>query len=387
MGFIKAFSGALGGTFADQWLDYFEPMAHSKTAVIFPAVKKGTNAGRGSNTKGSDNIISNGSKIIVPPNTALITVQDGKITGCVAEDGGFEYRVDDSASKSIFAGDGIVKSLVSQAWERFKFGGIPSSQQAAYYVYIGSVDNNRFGTQGPIYWVDPFLGSQAGATVRGAYTLHVQEPMTFILRSGYLQSSNPVLDLQDIDDSFVSTLFNDVVDSLSPAFSHYANDPTKQNSMMTLQGDQKGFTEALKNEVEANHGWLSNYGIEIEKVTIAAIEYDEQTAKNVYNSQGLDASIMRAQRAGGADEFMKIATGLGIQGAGQNAESFSYMGGINGIGGVANQNAGQQEPQPQQQSQSQEDPYEKLKKLKQLLDEGVITQEDFDEQKKKLLGV
>ena len=98
MGFIKAFSGAIGGTFADQWLDFFEPMEHSKTAVIFPAVKKGTNARRGSNTKGSENIISNGSKIIVPPNTALITVQDGKITGCITEEGGFEYRVDDPAS-------------------------------------------------------------------------------------------------------------------------------------------------------------------------------------------------------------------------------------------------------------------------------------------------
>ena len=47
----------------------------------------------------------------------------------------------------------------------------------------------------------------------------------------------------------------------------------------------------------------------------------------------------------------------------------------------------QQPQQPQQQTQQQEDPYEKLAKLKKLLDDGVISQEEFDEAKKKLLGV
>lgn len=66
MGFIKAFTGALGGSFADQWLDFYKPMPGiPATAGIFPAVSQGTNQGRGSNTRSSENIISNGSKIIV----------------------------------------------------------------------------------------------------------------------------------------------------------------------------------------------------------------------------------------------------------------------------------------------------------------------------------
>ena len=59
MGFIKAFAGALGGTFADQWKDYYMPMyGVSATAAVFRAVPQGTNAGRGENTKGSENIIT-----------------------------------------------------------------------------------------------------------------------------------------------------------------------------------------------------------------------------------------------------------------------------------------------------------------------------------------
>jgi len=46
-----------------------------------------------------------------------------------------------------------------------------------------------------------------------------------------------------------------------------------------------------------------------------------------------------------------------------------------------------QQQQATQQEQSTEDPYEKLKKLKSLLDDGIISQEEFDEAKKKLLGV
>ena len=88
MGFIKAFTGAFSGTFADQWQDFYMPRQDvPATAALFQAVPKGQNAGRGENTKGSENIISNGSKIVVPEGTALITIQDGAITGMIAEPG------------------------------------------------------------------------------------------------------------------------------------------------------------------------------------------------------------------------------------------------------------------------------------------------------------
>ena len=140
MGFIKAFTGALSGTFAEQWQDFYIPRPDiPATSAVFPAVAKGQNAGRGENTKGSENIISNGSKIIVPEGTALITMQDGAITGMIAEAGGFIFKSDEPNSQSMFAGDGIFAQTLKQTWERVKFGGQPGSQQLAFYVNLKEI--------------------------------------------------------------------------------------------------------------------------------------------------------------------------------------------------------------------------------------------------------
>ena len=148
MGFIQAIKGAVGGTLADQWQDFYGPMTGvSPTAAIFPGIPMGTNRGRGENYKGNANVISNGSKIIVPEGTALITVQEGAVTGIITEPGGYIYNNQDINSKSIFAGDGFIDSLVKSSWEKFKFGGIPAANQLVFYVNLKEIPNNKFGTQ------------------------------------------------------------------------------------------------------------------------------------------------------------------------------------------------------------------------------------------------
>ncbi len=384
MGFIKAFTGALGGTFADQWKDFYVPMKGVPgTAGIFRAIPQGTNADRGSNTKGSENIISNGSKIVVPEGTALITLQDGAITGCIAEAGGYIYSSEDTNSKSMFAGDGILSSTLSQSWERFKFGGQPGAQQLAFYVNLKEIPNNRFGTQSEIYWDDAYLNAQVGAITRGTYTLKIVDPILFIknfVPANYLQANAPIFDFADMDNDAGAQLFNEVVSSLSAGFSNYTNDPSKGNRITKIQGDQIGFAQSLSQAVEEGYQWKTDRGLEIVKVAIQAIEYDEDTKK-------LLSDVKKADALSGArgNSFMQQSVARGMQAAGENpnggAGAMAFMGmGMNAVGGAV---GGLQ--QPTQQSNSEEDPYEKLSKLKKMLDEGLITQEDYDEQKKKLL--
>lgn len=381
MGFIKAFAGAIGGTLADQWKDFIVPMSGvPATAGIYPAVPQGTNAGRGSNTKGSNNIISNGSKIVVPEGMALITMQEGAITGCITEPGGFVFSSDDPNAKSIFSGDGIVSSLITQSWERFKYGGQPGSQQTAFYVNLKEIPNNRFGTQAEIYWDDAYLNAQVGAITRGTYTLRITDPILFIknfVPATYL-SDGKIFDFADMDNDAGAQLFNEVVSSLSAAFSNYTNDPDKGNRITRIQGDQIGFAKSLSQAVEEGYQWKTDRGIEIVKVAIQAIEYDEDTRR-------LLSDVKKADALSGArgNSFMQQSVARGFQAAGENggAANMAFMGmGMNAVGGAM---SGLQQPV----QQTQEDPMEKLKKYKEMLDEGLITQEDYDEQKKRLLGV
>ena len=385
MGFIKAFAGSVGGTLADQWLDFFGPMdGVPATAAVYPAVKKGTNAGRGSNTKGSENIITNGSKIVVPEGTALITMQNGAITGVITEPGGFTFTSNDTDSKSIFAGDGMMASLVTQSWERFKFGGRPSTEQTAFYINLKEIPNNRFGTQSEIYWDDAFLGTQVGAMTRGSYTLKIVDPILFIknfVPATYL-SSGEVFDFADMDNDAGAQLFNEVVSSLSAALSIYTNDPSKGNRITKIQGDQIGFAKSLSQAVEEAYLWKSNRGLEIVKVAIQAIEYDEDTRK-------LLTDVKKADALSGArgNSFMQQSIARGMQSAGENGggSGMAFMGmGINAAGSVM---SNVQQPVQQPPQTAEEDPYEKLAKFKKMLDEGLITEEDYNEQKKKILGV
>lgn len=381
MGFIKAFSGAIEGTFADQWKDFIVPMSGvPATAGIYPAVPQGTNAGRGANTKGSNNIISNGSKIIVPEGMALITMQEAAITGCITEPGGFIFSSNDPNSKSIFSGDGITASLVKQSWERFKYGGQPGSQQVAFYVNLKEIPNNRFGTQSEIYWDDAYLNAQVGAITRGTYTLKIIDPILFIknfVPATYL-SDKKVFDFADMDNDAGTQLFNEVVSSLSAAFSIYTNNPDKGNRITKIQGDQIGLAQSLSQAVEEDYQWKTDRGIEIVKVAIQAIEYDDDT-------KALLSDVKKADALSGArgNSFMQQSVARGFQASGENGGigNMAFMGmGMNTVGSAM---GGLQ----QQVQQPQEDPMQKLKKMKEMLDAGLITQEDYDEQKKKILEV
>ena len=393
MGFIKAFTGALGGTFADEWKDFYVPRGNvPATAAIFGAEKKGTDAGRGENTKGSENIITNGSKIVVPEGTALITLQDGAITGCITEPGGFIFQSNDQNSQSFLAGNGIISSTLKTSWERFKFGGIPAAEQIAIYVNLKEIPGNMFGTQSEIYWDDAYMNSQVGAITRGTYSLKIVDPILFVknfVPADYLRPNAPVFDFADMDNVAGTQLFNEVVGSLSAAFSNYTNDPDKGNHITKIQGDQIGFANSLSQAVEEGYRWKSDRGLEIVKVAITAIEYDEDTKR-------LLSDVKKADALSGArgNSFMQQSVARGFQAAGENngAAGMAFMGmGINGTAntiGAFNQPAQPiQQPTAQQAPSTAEDPYEKLTKLKQLVDANVITQEEFDEAKKKLLGL
>ena len=414
MGFIKAFAGSLGGAMADQWKDFLNPPPSLEpTAALFPGVARGQDAGRGSNTKASEHIITNGSKIVVPEGYGLMTFQDGQLTGFIGEPGGFIFtNEDDPNSRSMFAGDGVVASTVKTSWERFKFGGIPSSQQLAFYVNLKELPNNRFGTQSEIYWDDAYLGTQVGAITRGTYSLQIVDPILFVKQFvplTYLSYDAKTFDFTDLDNDAASQLFNEVVGSLAAAFSHYTNDPDKGNRIAGIQGDAIGFAHSLSQAVEDGYQWISDRGLMIVKVALQAIEYDEDTRELLSDVKKADALAGRR-----GNSFMQQAAARGFQAAGENpggaggGAGMAFLGmGVNAasgaVGGLQQPHTPpyQQQAPPQQapaqqapaepgaanQPSGAEDPVAKLQQLKTMLDQGLITQDDYDTAKADVLGM
>ncbi|KAA1426265.1 SPFH domain-containing protein [Nocardioides antri] len=398
MGLIQAAIGSIGGTLADQWVDFFGvPDGIAPTAALFPAVRKGENAGRGSNDRASSAVITNGSKFVVPEGYGLVLLEDGAFTGFAAEPGAYEWKSDEPASQSVFTGGGLVDSVIKQSWERFKFGGRPSAQQNALFVALKELPNNKFGTQSEIYWDDAFLNTQVGAITRGTYTLKITDPLTFIrnfVPAGII-SGGGVFDFTDIDNPAGEQLFNEVIGSLAPAFSMYTNDPAKGNRIARLQQDSIGFAQSLSAAVEQNYQWKTARGLEIVKTAIISIEYDANTRELLKNVQRADA--LSGARG---NSNLQASVAAGFEAAGENAGPGGLIGmgmaaGGAGLGGL-------QQPAPAAPAapapaapaapaaapaEAADDPVAVLKRAKEMLDAGLITQADYDAAKAKALGL
>jgi membrane protease subunit (stomatin/prohibitin family) len=389
MGLLKASIGAVGGTLADQWRDFFTvPGDIEPTAALFPAVRIGTNAGRGSDTKASHAIITNGSKIIVPEGYGLLLFEDGELTALAVEPGRYIWDSEDSNSRSVFAGDKWSTSLGKQSWDRFKWGGRPGSQQLALFVALKELPNNKFGTRSEVYWDDAYFNAQVGAATHGTYTVNIVDPIVFakqFVPATYLQTPD-VFDFTDRSNAAARQLFSEVVGSLAAAFSSYTNDADRNHRITNIQQDSMGFAQTLSLVVEDSYKWKENRGLAISNVTILGIEYDESTRALLETLQRADAL---AGVRGNANLQASVAAGMQAAGEDGGAE------GILGLGIAAGSVGLSSLMQPQTPSadvvradpQANQDLVTTLESLKRALDAGLIEKSEYDAARAKALGL
>ena len=166
MGLIKAALGSVGGILADQWREYYYCDSMDADVLMTKGVKR--TGKRSSNTKASDNIISNGAVIAVNEGQAMMIVEQGKIVEFTAEAG--EFTWDASTEGTIFYG-GLGKGL-SESWEnlkrRFTFGGDTARDQRIYFINTKEILGNKYGTPAPVPFrvVDPNIGLDLEASLR-----------------------------------------------------------------------------------------------------------------------------------------------------------------------------------------------------------------------------
>ena len=181
MGLIRAGLNAAGGVLADQWKEFFTCDAMSEGVLALKGRKSGGR--RSVNNKGSDNVITTGSVILVADGQCMMIVDQGKIVEFAAEPG--EYTYDASTSPSVFSGsfgDSLGKSI-NEFGKRFTFGGEPSKDQRIYYFNTKEITGNKYGTPSPIPFrvVDNNVGLDMDVRLRcfGVFSYRICDPVLF----------------------------------------------------------------------------------------------------------------------------------------------------------------------------------------------------------------
>ena len=348
MGLIKAGIGALGGTLADQWKEFFYCESIPKEVLVTKGQKRIT--GRSSNTKGNDNIISNGSGIAVADGQCMIIVEQGKIVEFCAEPG--EFTWDNSTEPSIFAGSlgESIKETFKLVGKRFTYGGDTGKDQRVYYFNMKEIIDNKFGTANPVPFrvVDSKIGLDIDVSIRcaGVYSYKIADPMLFYKNvCGNVESD---YERSELD----STLKSEFISALQPAFGKLSDLELRPNQIVSHNTDlENAMNESLSEK------WGSLRGLKVVSIALSTVTLPEEDQELIKQAQR--AAIMR-------DPTMAAATLVGAQAdamktaAGNSAGAMTgFMGmgmAMNAGGGMNAQNLfamGQQQQQQQQQQTQQ----------------------------------
>lgn len=340
MGLIKAGVGALGSTLADQWKEYFYCDAMEQDVLVIKGQKRVS--GRSSNTKGSDNVISNGSGIAVADGQCMMIVEQGKVVEVCAEPG--EYTYDSSTEPSIFAGNlgnSILESFKTIG-KRFTYGGDTGKDQRVYYFNTKELMDNKFGTPNPIPFrvVDSKIGLDVDVSVRcsGVYSYKIADPLLFY--TNVCGNVAQVYTRRELE----TQLKTEFISALAPAFGTLSALEIRPNQL----ANHNAQIEAAMNE-SLSKKWGEIRGLKVVSVALNPVTLPEEDAEMIKQAQR--TAIMR-------DPTMAAATLVGAQADAMKAAAANEGGAMNGFigmgmamnqGGINAQNLFAMGQQPQKQ--------------------------------------
>lgn len=316
MGLIKAGAGAVGGVLADQWKEFFYCEALPNDVMMRKGEKR--TSGRSSNTRGSDNIISNGSGIAVADGQCMIIVEQGKIVEVCAEPGQFTY--DTSTEPSIFSGNlgDSIKETFKTIGKRFTFGGDTAKDQRVYYFNTKELIDNKFGTPNPIPFrvVDSKIGLDIDVSVRcsGVYSYKIADPLLF-----YTNVCGNV-EQEYSRDELDGQLKTEFISALQPAFGKLSDMELRPNQIVSHNTDLEN---AMNTALSAKWGELR--GLKVVSIALGSVTLPDDDAEMIKQAQR--TAIMK-------DPTMAAATLVGAQADAMKAAASNEAGAMTGFMGM-----------------------------------------------------
>lgn len=316
MGLIKATFNAIGGKFADSWLEVLEAGEMDGNTLFAEARAVRPNSKRANNKVGESYVVNNGSIIHVYDNQCMLLVDGGAIVDYSAEPG--YYEVQNSTQPSLFNGE--LLDSVKESFRRIKFGGVPSTSQRVFFVNLQEIKGIRFGTRNAVNYFDAFYNSELFLRAHGTYSIRIVDPLKFYKEVIPRNASR--VQIQDVNEQYMS----EFLEALQASINQMSADGIRI-SYVTSKA-----TELSRYMADAlDMDWRDQRGMEIQAVGIASVSYDEESRKliNMRNKGAMlsDPTV----RAG----YVAGAAARGIEAAGSNpGGSMAGFMGV-GMGGMA----------------------------------------------------
>lgn len=315
MGIVKALTTAISGSLADQWLEVIEAGSMGDQTVFTSGVR----IRRGSNTKGTDYTVSDGSVIHVYPNQFMLLVDGGKVIDYTAEAGYFTVK--NSSLPSLF--NGQFGEALNESFDRVRFGGQTPTSQKVFFINMQEIKGIKFGTPNPINYFDQFYNAELFLRAHGTYSIKITDPLKFF--SEAVPRNVRSLEVDDINVQYLS----EFLEALQSSINQMSADGIRI-SYVASKGRELG--QYMSNVLDDQ--WKALRGMEIQSVGIASISYDEESKKLIHmRNQGAmlsDPSVREGYVQGA------VARGMEAAGSNSNGSLAGFMGmgmGMNTGGG------------------------------------------------------
>ena len=267
--------------------------------------------GRGSNTKGSGDVVSDGSLIHVYPNQFMMLVDGGKVVDYTAEEG--YYKVENSSMPSLF--NGQFGDALKESFNRIRFGGVTPGAQKVYYVNLQEIKGLKFGTRTPVNYFDNFYNAELFLRAHGSYSVKITDPLRFYAE--VIPKNRDRVEMEEINEQYLA----EFMEAFQTAINQLSADGVRI-SYVPSKGRELGAYMAQTLDEE----WNRMRGMEIQSVGIASISYDEESQEliNMRNKGAMmgDPSVREG--------YVQSSVAEGLKAAGSN--SAGSMAGFMGMG-------------------------------------------------------
>jgi len=235
-----------------------------------------------------------------------------------------------------------------------------------YFVNTTQFLNNKWGTKNPIILRDTEMG-MVRITAFGNYAFRVSDVNLFMKEVFGARKLNMTFEIIQFIDSFIAEAITEQIAKMQTSVLDLAANCRKLSAQMTEVANEKA----------------QRLGLEISEATVENIGLPEEVEKLIDEQSGIGMASNNMQN------FMQYQTARAMRDAAKQEGGLAGLGAGMALGNqmannISNTN---NQAQPATSKDSNVDPVVELKKYKELLDAEIISKEEFDALKKKLLNL